>query len=114
MHGLYILAIYRTCLNSKSPGAAKNCAGCGLAEMRVFVVEIVLSNVDDQKLPQLRQVHDLVERSLTERAFAEEANGYASVAEMFGGKGRSRGNPDAAADDCVCPEISRSRVGYMH
>src|SRR5580658_8419767 len=79
IHCPHVLAIDRGSLDAERGGAAENSSGCGLRKMGVFVVEIVLADVDHGQLPELRQVHHFIQRSLTESAFAEKADGHASV-----------------------------------
>src|ERR1035438_7521359 len=110
----YILTVNARGLNTESGGTAKNGTSRRFGIVRVFVVQIILTNVDDRQLPQLRQVHHFVERSLAERAFSEEADRDAIRAEILSGKSRARSDANTAADNCVRPEISSRRIGDVH
>ena len=55
-------------------GAGADLARRRLREVRVLVVAVVLADEDDRQLPELREVHLLVEQALAERALAEEAH----------------------------------------
>src|SRR5271170_3269598 len=114
MHGAHILSVDARGLDTESGGAAENGAGRGFGVVGVFVVQIVLANVDHGQLPQLRQVHHFVERSLAERAFSEEADSNAIRAQSLGGESRSRGNAYAAADNGVGPEVAGGGIGDVH
>src|SRR5262249_52944517 len=80
----------------------------------VLVVEIVLAQVDHRQLPQLREVHRLVEDALTERALAEEADDDAILVEILRRKGSAGSERGAAADDRVRAEVAGLRIGNMH
>ena len=86
----------------------------GLGEVRVLVVAVVLAHEDDRQLPQLRQVHLLVEQPLPQRALAEEAHGHPAGLEVFGREGRARGDARAAADDGVGAQVAGAGVGDVH
>src|SRR5271165_572503 len=114
VHGAYILSVNARALNTESGGTAKNGASCGFTVMRVFVVQIIFANVDDRQLPQLRQVHHFIKRSLTERAFSEKADRNAIRAEILSRKSRAGRDAYAAADDCVGAEVAGGRIGNVH
>src|SRR4029453_17629215 len=101
-------------LHPKSDRPGKNLTGCRLRVVRVLVVHVVFAREDDWQLPELCEVHLLVQDALIERAFPEEAHGHALIAQIFRcvrGPGRQAG---AAAHNRVGAEISRLRVGDVH
>src|SRR5579862_2046565 len=63
VHRANILAIDGRRLDAEGGGAAEDRSRGRLGKMRVLVIQIVFADVDDGQLPQLRQVHDFVERS---------------------------------------------------
>src|ERR1700722_3978989 len=60
-----VLAIDRCAFNAEGCSATEDSSGGSLGEMRVLVVHIIFADVNNGQLPELREVHDLVERSLT-------------------------------------------------
>src|SRR5258706_1707013 len=114
IHGAYILSIDSGGFDSESGGAAENRACRGLLIVGVLVVLIVFADVDDGKLPQLRQVHHFVERTLAEGAFSEKADCDAIRAQSFGGESRARSDAYAAADDGIGSEVAGGGIGDMH
>ena len=95
-----------------SPG--RGCSRRQLLVGRVFVVEVVLADVDDGQLPQRRHVHDLVDQALAERAVAEEADRDLVRAAHLGRQGRAGRDAGAAADDRVRAEVAGVLVGDVH
>src|SRR6185503_11309924 len=85
-----------------------------LREVRVFVVAVVLADVDDWQLPELCEVHRLVQKPLPERAFAEETDRDAAVLQILRRVGRASRDARAAADDGVRAEVAGGRVGDVH
>src|SRR5450755_562628 len=112
--GAYILAVDLRGFESEGRGATKDCSGGGLAEVCVLVIHIVFADVDHRQFPELRKVHDFVERALAEGAFAEETDCDASVAEALRGKRRAGRDAYAAADDCICAKIAGGWIGDVH
>src|ERR1700733_2126272 len=114
IHRTHILTIDACSLNSKSRSAAENRSGSRFLEVSVLVVLIVLANVNHGQLPQLRQIHNLVERSLSERAFAEEANRDTISPESLGCKSRTGSDAHASANNCVRAQVTRGGIGNVH
>ena len=85
-----------------------------IGEVRVLVVAVVLADEDHGQLPQLRQVHLLVQEPLPQRAFAEEAHGHAAVLQVLGGIGRARGDAGAPTHDGVGAQVAGAGVGDVH
>src|SRR5260370_12798249 len=81
-----VLSVHSRGFDTECRSPAENSARRGLLIVRVLVVLIVFADVNHGQLPQLRQVHHFVERSLTESPFSEEANCYAIRAESLRGK----------------------------
>ena len=82
--------------------------------MGVLVIEIVFADVDDRQLPQLGQVHHLVEHALSQRSFPKEAHRNPIGAEPFCGKRGSGGDTHASCHNGVRSEIAGGRVGDVH
>src|ERR1700730_11161318 len=95
MNGSHVLPINACGFDAESGRATEDSTSCGFLVMRVLVVLIVLTNVDHRQLPQLRQVHYLVQRTLAECAFSKEADGDAIRTQSLGGESRARGDADA-------------------
>jgi hypothetical protein len=70
--------------------------------------------VDDRQLPELREVHRLVEDALAQRALAEETDGDTAVLEVPGGERRAGRDARATANDGVSTEVAGTRVGNVH
>src|SRR5215472_11008468 len=70
----HVLSIDALGRHAERRAAREDIAGSGFRVVRVFVVEIVLANVDYGQLPQRREIHHFVEQPLTERTLAEETN----------------------------------------
>ncbi len=114
IHGAHVLPVDRCGFETEGGGAAENRPAVVSLVVRVLVVQIVFADVDDGQLPELRQVHDFVERSLAQRAFTEKADSDAAVAQPLRGEGRARGDSDAAADNRIRAQIAGRRVGDVH
>src|SRR2546423_14975793 len=114
MHRAHVLAVHGFRRNAESPWTSEDFAGRCFGVVSIFVVHVVFAGVNDRKLPELRNIHGFVEHSLTESALAKEADADSAIAKLFGGKRRTGCNRRAAADDCVGPEVSCSRIGNMH
>src|SRR5712672_2485822 len=82
--------------------------------VRVLRVQIVLTNVNDRQLPQCREVHHFVQNSLPQRAFSEKAHRYLSSLQLLRRKCGPSGNSRATSYDRVRPQVSGSRIGYVH
>src|SRR5580704_17922190 len=82
--------------------------------MRVFRVQIVLTNVNDREFPERGEIHYFIDNSLAESSLTEEADGNLSRFEMLRGKRRSRGDAGAASNDRVGSEIAGFWIGNMH
>ena len=82
--------------------------------MRVFVVEVVLADVDHGKRPELGKVHLFVQHALAQRSLPEEAGRHLPCAEVLRRKRGASGNPRSSADNRVRPEIPGGRIGDVH
>ena len=89
-------------------------AGGGFAVVRVFVVLIVLADVDHRQFPERRHVHRLVKQSLPERAVAEEADRDLIGAAHLDRHRRAGGDAGAAADDGIGAQVAGVLVGDVH
>src|SRR6266699_2997738 len=114
MHRADVLPVYAFRRQTKSPRTSQNVAGGRLRVVRIFVVHIVLADVNHWQFPELRHVHDFVEDSLPQRALAKKADTNSAIPELLGRKCRAGGDTRAAADDRVGPKISCSRIGNVH
>src|ERR1700685_1526766 len=114
VHRANILSIDPRVLDAKCRCATENRARRGFAVMCVFVVEIVFAKIDDRQLPQLRQIHHFVKRSLPQSAFAEEAHGHAVGLHSLRCECRTGGDAHAAADNRVRAQISGRGIGNVH
>src|SRR5262249_17517665 len=74
VHGLHVLSVHIFSLHSKSCSACQHIAGNRLGVVGVFVVEIVLADINHWQLPKRCHVHDLIEQPLSERAITEKAD----------------------------------------
>src|ERR1022692_78745 len=106
IHRAHILPVHTLGFQAESCGAAENGARRSFAVVRVLVVEIIFTDEDHRQLPQLRQVHYFIKRSLAERPFSEETDGHAIRAQGAGGESRSGGDAHAAPDDRVGAEVA--------
>src|SRR5215470_8264122 len=100
--------------DSKCNGTRLDVAGSCLRIVCVLVVEVVFTDVNHGKLPELRQIHGLVEHPLSERALAEEADGNTAIAQMLRRKRRASCDTNAAAHDGVRPQIASIGIGDVH
>src|SRR5258708_38447825 len=114
MYRAHVLSVHSHGFDTECRSPAENSARRGLLIVRVLVVLIVFADVNHGQLPQLRQIHHFVERSLTESPFSEEANCYAIRAESLRGKSGSRGDAHAAANNRVCAKITGCGIGDVH
>ena len=110
----HILTVDSRCLNPECGGAAQNRSRRCFGVVRVLVVEIVFANVDHRQLPELRQIHHFIERSLPQRTFAEETHRNPAICQTLRGKRRAGRDPHAAADDCICAQIAGRGIGNVH
>src|SRR5258708_18967956 len=69
-----ILAIHLLGMHAESAGPGAHAAGSGLGVMGVFVILIVLTDVDHGEFPERGHIHKLVQHPLPKRAVAKEAN----------------------------------------
>src|SRR5580700_5016929 len=114
IHGANVLSVHSGRFDTEGSGTSENGARGGFLIVRVLVVLIVFADVDHRQLPQLRQVHYFVQRSLAERTFTEEADCHAIRPQSLGGKSRARGDADASADDRVGAEVAGRGIGDVH
>src|SRR5579863_10422676 len=114
VHRADILPIDAGRFDAEGGGAAENGSRGRFRVVRVLVVEIVFADVDHGQLPQLRQVHHFIERSLPERAFAEKADCYAVRFQMLRSEGRAGGDSHAATHDRVRAQVASCGIGNVH
>src|SRR5436305_412715 len=74
VNGPYILPIHFFRMNTKGPRPCAHFSSSRLRKVRIFIVEIVLADVDHRQFPQRSHVHSFVEHSLPKRTISEEAN----------------------------------------
>src|SRR5712692_2541313 len=109
-----VLSIHVHHRDAERRGTRADLTRDGLAGGRVFVVEVVLADVDHGQLPQRRHVHRLVQDSLAERPVAEEARRHLAGSALLrreGGTGRDAGR---AGDDRARPKVAALGVGDVH
>src|SRR5712692_7626676 len=114
MHGPHVLSIHAFRLHAEGSGTGRDITRRGLRVVGVFVVEIVLAGVDHGQLPELRQVHYLVEDTLSQCALPEEANYDSARAETLSGKCRPGGDAHAPRHDGVRAQVASRGVGNVH
>src|SRR5579883_420748 len=112
--GPYILPIDAFRVNAEGLPARQDVAGGDFGEMRVLVVHVVLADVDHRQLPDRGHVHDLVERPLSQRAFSEETDRNAPIAEPLGRKCSAGGDAGAASHDRVRAQVAGRGIGDVH
>src|SRR5208282_4674008 len=110
----HILTVHAGSLQTKGGCPRENVSGGGFRVMRVFVVEIVLADVDHRQLEELGEVHLFIENSLAERAFSEKTYRHLAGTETAGRKCGPRGNAAAAAYDCIRSQVAGGRVRNVH
>src|SRR5580704_750488 len=109
-----VLAVDRLVGHPERGGACADIAGSRLGEVRVLVVAVVLADEDHRQLPQLREVHLLVEQALAERALAEKAHRDLAGLEVFRRERGARRDAGAAADNRVGTQIPGVGIGDVH
>ncbi len=80
----------------------------------VFVVQVILTDVDDRKFPERRHVHHLVEQPLAKRAIAKETHGNLVAAAHLDRHGCSGGDTRASSNDRIRAQVAGILVGDMH
>src|SRR5260370_20522505 len=101
-------------MNTKGFRPAAHLARRRLRKVGVFIIEVILADIDHRQLPQRSHIHGLVEHSLAKRPIAEETNRYLVTAAHFARHGSSGSNGGATSNDGVSPQLSRILVGDMH
>src|SRR5215204_5138121 len=114
MDRTHVLAVQRLDVNPEGFSAASNFSGSGFAIMGVFVVLIVLTDIDDRQFPKRRHVHGLVKQSLAKRAVAEKTHSHLIAAAHFNRHCRAGSDAGAATDNGVGAQVSSVLVGNMH
>src|SRR6266851_202662 len=114
MNRAHLLSVHSRGFDTECRSPAENSARRGLLIVRVLVVLIVFADVNHGQLPQLRQVHYFVERSLPESPFSEEADCHPVRTESFCGESGAGGDADAATNNCVCAKITGCGIGDVH
>src|SRR5688572_26023786 len=74
VNDLHVLTIDGIAMNAESFGARDHLAGGGLAVIGIFVVLIILANIDHRQFPERGHVHRLVKQSLSQSAVAKKAD----------------------------------------
>ena len=86
----------------------------GAVDRRAHAVAVVLDDVDDRQVPQRAHVQRLVERSLVDRAVAEEAQAdLVGIAEADA-VADAGGQRQVAAHDPVAAEVAAGHVVEVH
>src|SRR5579859_6285870 len=111
VNGTRVLAVYLFGEDTKGPSSSGQTARRGFREVGVFVVEVVLADVDHRKLPQRCHVHHFVEQALAKGAIPKETYRYLVAAAHFNRHGGASGDTRAAADDSVSSQITGILVG---
>src|SRR5579864_7442584 len=101
-------------MNTKGFRPAAHLARRGLRKVGVFIIEVILADVDHRQLPQRSHVHSLVEHSLAKRPIAEETNRYLITAAHFARHGGSSSNGGATSNDGVSAQVASILVSDMH
>src|SRR5215475_15358449 len=109
-----VLSINGSSFQPESGRAAQNVARCRFRVVRVFGVQVVLTDIDHGKQVKLSQVHHFVEHALSQSAFPEEADPHLVLSQALCGERRSGGNAGTAAHNSVRSEVAGRRVGNMH
>src|SRR6516162_4451767 len=81
IHGTHILSVHCGAIQPKRSSASHDIARSSLREVGVLGVQVVLANVDHRQLEKFCEIHTLVQHTLPQRAFAEEAHRYSSIAK---------------------------------
>src|SRR6188474_366318 len=110
----HVLPVDRLVGHAERRGAGADVSSCRLGKVRVLVVAVVLAREDHRQLPELREIELLVQKTLPECAFAEEADRHAILLQILRRIRGSGGDAGAAAHDRVRAKISRGRVGDVH
>ena len=84
-----VLAIDGFGADAESFGPGRHLSRGGFAVVRVFVVLVVLANVDHGQFPERSHVHAFIKQPLAERAVAEEAGGHLAAAAVLGALARA-------------------------
>src|SRR5229473_3464805 len=114
MNRAHLLSVHSRGFDTECGSPTENSARRGLLIVRVLVVLIVFADVNHGQLPQLRQVHYFVERSLPESPFSEEADCHPVRTESFCGESGAGGDAHAAADDGIRSEVAGGGIGDVH
>ncbi len=77
-------------------------------------VDVVLADEDDGQVPDRGEVHGLVEGALVDRAFAEEGDGDAFLAQQLAREARADREREAGADDRVRADDPVGGVRHVH
>src|SRR5258708_16208398 len=101
-------------MNPKGFRPAAHLARRRLRKVGVFIIEVILADVDHRQLPQRSHIHGLVEHSLAKRPIAEETNRYLVTAAHFARHGSSGSNGGATSNDGVSAQVASILVGDMH
>src|SRR5258708_26913404 len=101
-------------MNTKGFRPAAHLARRRLRKVGVFIIEVILADVDHRQLPQRSHIHGLVEHSLAKRPIAEETNRYLVTAAHFARHGSSASNGGSTSNDSCSAQVSHILVGDMH
>src|SRR5258708_35790326 len=101
-------------MNTKGFRPAAHLARRRLRKVGVFIIEVILADVDHRQLPQRSHIHGLVEHSLAKRPIAEETNRYLVTAAHFARHGSSGSNVGATSHDGASAQVGRTLVADMH
>src|SRR5258708_12327402 len=93
-------------MNTKGFRPAAHLARRRLRKVGVFIIEVILADVDHRQLPQRSHIHGLVEHSLAKRPIAEETNRYLVTAAHFARHGSSGSNGGATSNEGVSAHVA--------
>src|SRR5215469_2796713 len=82
--------------------------------MRVFVIKIVLANVDYREFPQRREIHHFIQHALSQCSLAKKAHRHLPRAQPLRGERRARRNSRATPHNGIRPQIPCRRIGNVH
>src|SRR5579863_10344186 len=114
IHSSHVLPIHGFAGNAKGGSSRAQVSSSRLRIMGVFVVLVVLTHINDGKLPQCRHVHDLVEYSLAQRAIAKEAYRHLLAAAHLDRHGSPGSNARASAYNGIRAQVAGILVSDMH
>src|SRR5260370_39842912 len=101
-------------MNTKAFRPAAHLARRRLRKVGVFIIEVILADIDHRQLPQRSHIHGLVEHSLAKRPIAEETNRYLITAAHFAPHGSSGSKGGSNLTQIGSAQLATSQVRRMH